>query len=69
MARETKADLSARAHRLVRALLAAHPDAHCELHHRSAYQLLVATILSAQCTDKMVNSVTPKVFARYPFAK
>lgn len=69
MARETKAELSARVHRLVGALLAAHPDAHCELRHRSAYQLLVATILSAQCTDKMVNSVTPKVFARYPSAK
>ena len=69
MPRETKAELSARAHRLVDALLAAHPDAHCELRHRSAYQLLVATILSAQCTDKMVNSVTPNVFARYPAAK
>jgi endonuclease-3 len=69
MARETKAQLSARARRLVKALLVAHPDAHCALHHRSAYQLLVATILSAQCTDKMVNSVTPKVFARYPAAK
>jgi endonuclease-3 len=65
MARETKAALSARAQRLVNALLAAHPDAHCELRHRSAYQLLVATILSAQCTDKMVNSVTPELFARY----
>lgn len=69
MPRETKAELSTRARRLVKALLAAHPDAHCALHHRSAYQLLVATILSAQCTDKMVNSVTPKVFARYPAAK
>jgi endonuclease-3 len=69
MARETKAELTARAHRLVKALLGAHPDAHCELRHRSAYQLLVATILSAQCTDKMVNSVTPKVFARYPAVK
>jgi endonuclease-3 len=69
MARETKAELSARARRLAKALLAAHPDAHCALRHRSAYQLLVATILSAQCTDKMVNSVTPEVFARYPSAK
>jgi endonuclease III len=69
MARETKAELSARAHRLVTALLAAHPDAHCELRHRSAYQLLVATILSAQCTDKMVNSITPKLFSRYPAVK
>jgi endonuclease-3 len=69
MSRESKAELAARAERLVDALLAAHPDAHCELRHRGAYQLLVATILSAQCTDKMVNSVTPKVFARYPSAK
>ena len=54
---------------MVTALLAAHPDAHCELRHRNAYQLLVATILSPQCTDKMVNSITPKVFARYPAVK
>ena len=38
----------------------------CELDHESPYQLLVATILSAQSTDKMINSVTPKLFARYP---
>jgi endonuclease-3 len=69
MAREIKAELSVRARRLVKALLAAHPDARCELRHRNAYQLLVATILSAQCTDKMVNTVTPNVFARYPSAK
>ena len=69
MSRESKAELAARAERLVDALLATHPDAHCELRHRGAYQLLVATILSAQCTDKMVNSVTPKVFARYPSVK
>lgn len=43
-----------------------YPDAHTELHHADAYQLLVATILSAQCTDKRVNLVTPKLFARYP---
>jgi len=69
MPRESKAALAARAERLVKGLLAAHPDAHCELRHRGAYQLLVATILSAQCTDKMVNSVTPKLFARYPSPK
>ena len=38
----------------------------CELDHRNAYELLVATILSAQSTDKMINSVTPELFARYP---
>ena len=69
MARETRGERNARAKRLVKGLLAAHPDARCELRHRSAYQLLVATILSAQCTDKMVNSVTPKLFARYPGPK
>ena len=43
-----------------------YPDAHCALDHDSAYQLLVATILSAQCTDERVNMVTPALFARYP---
>lgn len=43
-----------------------YPDARCELDHDSPYQLLVATILSAQCTDARVNMVTPSVFARYP---
>jgi endonuclease III len=44
------------------------PDAVCELDHRNAYQLLVATILAAQSTDKMINTVTPALFARYPDA-
>ena len=39
------------------------------LHHASAFQLLVATVLSAQCTDAMVNRVTPALFARYPDAR
>lgn len=47
-------------------LKAAYPDAHCALEHADAYQLLVATILSAQCTDARVNLVTPALFARYP---
>jgi endonuclease-3 len=47
----------------------AYPDAHCELDHRSPYQLLVATILSAQCTDKRVNLVTPALFERFPSAE
>ena len=47
----------------------AHPDAHCELVHRDAFELLCATILSAQCTDARVNLVTPVLFARYPDAK
>lgn len=43
----------------------AYPDAHCALDFKSPYQLLVATILSAQCTDKRVNMVTPELFRRY----
>jgi endonuclease-3 len=45
-----------------------YPDAHCELDFRTPLQLLIATILSAQCTDKRVNMVTPAVFAKYPTA-
>ncbi len=43
-----------------------HADAHCELDHRSAFELVVATVLSAQSTDVMVNQVTPEVFRRWP---
>lgn len=45
-----------------------YPDARCELDHRNAYELLVATILSAQCTDARVNTVTPALFERFPSA-
>jgi endonuclease III len=45
-----------------------YPDARCALDHRNPYELLVATILSAQCTDKRVNMVTPALFAKYPDA-
>jgi endonuclease-3 len=45
------------------------PDAECALVHRNAFELLVATILSAQCTDKLVNEVTPGLFAEYPDAR
>ena len=51
---------------ILRRLQKAYPDAECALHHRNAYELLVATILSAQCTDETVNKVTPALFARYP---
>ena len=44
----------------------AYPDAHCELNYDTAHQLLVATILSAQCTDERVNKVTPDLFIKYP---
>lgn len=50
---------------LVQALPEVYPGAHCELDFKNALELLVATILSAQCTDKRVNIVTPKLFARY----
>lgn len=50
-------------------LAALHPDAHCELDHASTFQLLVATVLSAQTTDVAVNKVTPGLFARYPDAR
>ena len=55
-----------RANAVVEELRALYPDAHCALHHENAYQLLAATILSAQCTDERVNMVTPVLFARYP---
>ncbi|WP_368730813.1 endonuclease III, partial [Sedimentibacter sp. B4] len=45
-----------------------YPDAHCELDHANPLQLLVATVLSAQSTDRRVNTVTPVLFARYPDA-
>lgn len=47
-------------------LHAAYPDAECALNHKNAFELLVATILSAQCTDERVNKVTPTLFARFP---
>ena len=56
----------ARADAVVALLADLYPDARCALTHENAYQLLVATILSAQCTDERVNMVTPAVFARYP---
>ena len=49
-------------------LHAMHPDAHCELVHANAFQLICATVLSAQTTDVNVNKATPKLFARYPDA-
>jgi len=51
---------------ILRRLDAAYPNVRCALHHQSAWELLVATILSAQCTDARVNMVTPELFRRYP---
>jgi len=65
---QTPLALTRRARRINRELAATYPDAHCELDFQSPLQLLVATILSAQCTDARVNLVTPQVFARYPDA-
>jgi endonuclease-3 len=56
------------AHRAFRALRRAYPDAHCELDHDGPFQLLVATVLSAQSTDVGVNRVTPELFRRWPDA-
>ena len=61
---------SARDHaqRVLDALEVAHPEARCALRYRDAFELAVATVLSAQCTDERVNQVTPHLFARYPDA-
>lgn len=61
--------LSVRTAEILDRLEKLHPDADCELHYGNAYELLIATILSAQCTDKRVNAVTPRLFARYPTAR
>jgi endonuclease-3 len=58
----------AQAARISELLAATWPDATCELDHRNAYELLVATILAAQSTDKMINTLTPALFAKYPNA-
>jgi endonuclease-3 len=59
----------AHARRVFRALTKLYPDAHCALDHVTPLELLIATILSAQCTDARVNLVTPALFARYRDAK
>ena len=58
----------ARTKEILKRLKKTYPDAHCALIHGNPYQLLVATILSAQCTDARVNLVTPALFERYPAA-
>ncbi len=61
--------LKKQARDIERLLRKEYPDATCELDHRNALELAVATILSAQCTDKRVNIVTPALFARFPDAR
>ncbi|MDP9054199.1 MAG: endonuclease III [Acidobacteriota bacterium] len=63
---KTKADRQARVDQILNILGEMYPDATCALTHRNPWELLVATILSAQCTDKRVNEVTPGLFAKYP---
>ncbi len=63
---ETLAQKKSRAGLIIAELNNMYPEVRCELEHANAYQLLVATILSAQCTDKRVNMVTPTLFDRYP---
>jgi endonuclease-3 len=65
---KTSNPLRGHARRIVRELTKLYPDARCALDHQNPLQLLIATILSAQCTDVRVNMVTPALFARYPDA-
>lgn len=60
------AEAAKRAQQTFALLQEAHPDAHCELDHRNPFELLVATVLSAQSTDVAVNQVTPELFRRWP---
>lgn len=68
MPRETLRQRADRAGEILRRLQKQYPDARCALSHENAFQLLVATILSAQTTDKRVNMVTPRLFNTYPDA-
>ena len=63
---ETHTALVRRARKINRVLAETYPDAHTELNFKNPFQLLVATVLSAQTTDKQVNLTTPALFAKYP---
>jgi len=63
--RETKEGKAARVKKIIAGLRKAYPDAHCELNYSNPLELLIATILSAQCTDKRVNLVTAELFKKY----
>jgi endonuclease III len=69
MSRERLPDKELRAGRVMRGLQAAYPQAHCELNYSNPLELLIATILSAQCTDKQVNIVTESLFKKYRSAR
>ncbi|HEX6045660.1 MAG TPA: endonuclease III [Pyrinomonadaceae bacterium] len=63
--RESMEELKARTRDVIRRLKRAYPDAKCSLNHSNAFELLIATILSAQCTDERVNMVTADLFRKY----
>jgi len=63
--RETKVQKKERTEQIIKLLKRAHPDAHCALNHANPFELLIATILSAQCTDERVNIVTADLFRKY----
>lgn len=69
MPKESTDQKKARVAKIIAGLQKAYPDAHCELDHSNPLELLIATILSAQCTDKRVNIVTPHLFKKYPTAE
>src|SRR6058998_3642000 len=63
--RESRSQRKERTEKIIKLLKRAHPDAHCALNHSNAFELLIATILSAQCTDERVNIVTADLFRKY----
>jgi endonuclease-3 len=67
--RESLAQKKVRARTIYRILTKTYPNVRCELNYRTPFQLLVATVLSAQCTDKRVNQTTPALFKKYPNPK
>lgn len=69
MIKETVADKKKRASKILKGLVKLYPDAECALRHDDPFQLLVATILSAQSTDETINKVTPVLFNKYPTPK
>jgi len=69
MSRETIVVKTVRLNKIIDGFQKAYPDAHCELDYANPLQLLIAVILSAQCTDKRVNMITPALFKRYHTAK
>lgn len=66
MPRESRAAKTERLAEILRRLAATYPESRCSLTHENAFQLVVATVLSAQCTDARVNASTPELFARFP---